>query len=60
MKVPRIRGRSPFRPQTYEEVEYVAEIQRTEPVAPTRADIKRRERQILGPDWGKPRRKYQG
>jgi hypothetical protein len=43
-----------------EEVERMAEIERTELRAPTQSDIRKLELKKLGRTWGKPRKRMEG
>ena len=49
-----------YRPRTVEELERLANIERTEERKRTLNDIEYLERKMLGPLWGKKRRKMEG
>ena len=48
------------KPRDLDELEDQAEIRRNVLRAPTREDVERLERRILGRTWGKPRKKMEG
>lgn len=49
-----------FRPKDDDELERAAGIERNVMRAPTQRMIREMERKILGPSWGKKRRKMEG
>ena len=54
-----MRRKSPIEGRDWGELERFVKATRTEPSAPTRDDVRKKEREHLK-SWGRPRRKMEG